>query len=96
MFAFFEEEELTSETDKTQRLKNILGEVEFSHVKFGYSPEKTIIHARYLLMAFLLHGTSTTERGRDVLTQCGNSLALPAEPLTHGNDLRQVAMRPFV
>ena len=44
VFAFFEEDELTSESDKTQRLHDIRGEVEFSHVKFGYSPEKTIIH----------------------------------------------------
>lgn len=44
VFAFFEEGELTNESDKMERLQNIRGEVEFSHVKFGYSPEKTIIH----------------------------------------------------
>ncbi|MCE5188497.1 MAG: ABC transporter ATP-binding protein/permease [Eubacteriales bacterium] len=44
VFAFFEEEELKDECDKPERLNNIRGEVEFSHVKFGYSPEKTIIH----------------------------------------------------
>ncbi|MEA4938960.1 MAG: ABC transporter ATP-binding protein [Christensenella sp.] len=44
VFAFFEEDELTKESNKTQRLQNIRGEVEFSHVKFGYSPEKTVIH----------------------------------------------------
>ena len=44
VFAFLEEDELTDECDKPERLNNIRGEVEFSHVKFGYSPEKTIIH----------------------------------------------------
>lgn len=44
VFAFLEEEELKDESDKAQKLTNISGEVEFSHVKFGYSPEKTIIH----------------------------------------------------
>jgi len=44
VFAFFEEEELKDECDKPERLNNIRGEVEFSHVKFGYSPEKAIIH----------------------------------------------------
>jgi ATP-binding cassette subfamily B protein len=44
VFAFFEEDELSNENDKAQRLQNIRGEVEFSHVKFGYTPEKTIIH----------------------------------------------------
>jgi len=44
VFVFFEEGELTNESDKMERLENIRGEVEFSHVKFGYSPEKTVIH----------------------------------------------------
>jgi ATP-binding cassette subfamily B protein len=44
VFAFFEEGEFSNESDKAERLQNIRGEVEFSHVKFGYTPEKTIIH----------------------------------------------------
>lgn len=44
VFAFLEEDELKDESEKVRTLNNICGEVEFSHVKFGYSPEKTIIH----------------------------------------------------
>lgn len=44
VFAFFEEDELKNECDKPERLNSIRGEVEFSHVKFGYTPEKTVIH----------------------------------------------------
>ena len=44
VFEFLEEPELENEADKTQILSDIRGEVEFRNVKFGYSPEKTIIH----------------------------------------------------
>ncbi len=44
VFDFLGEVELEDESYKTKRLGEIKGEVEFRHVKFGYSPEKTIIH----------------------------------------------------
>ena len=44
VFEFFEEKELANEDDKTARLTSVTGDVEFSHVKFGYEPDKTIIH----------------------------------------------------
>jgi ATP-binding cassette subfamily B protein len=44
VFEFLGEEELEDESQKAKRLGDIEGEVEFKHVKFGYSPEKTIIH----------------------------------------------------
>ena len=44
VFEFLGEEELKDESQKTKRLGDIQGKVEFKHVKFGYSPEKTIIH----------------------------------------------------
>lgn len=44
VFEFLDEPELTDESEKPKSLQNIKGEVEFRHVKFGYVPEKTIIH----------------------------------------------------
>ena len=44
VFEFLDERELADETDKKLCLSHVLGDVEFQHVKFGYSPEKTIIH----------------------------------------------------
>lgn len=44
VFDFLGEDELEDESYKSKRLGDIKGEVEFRHVKFGYSPEKTIIH----------------------------------------------------
>lgn len=53
VFEFLEQEELSDESAKTQVLPvdQVKGDVEFSHVRFGYTPEKTIIqdfsaHAR--------------------------------------------------
>lgn len=42
--SFLAEEELTDESDKTERLSDVCGAVSFDHVRFGYVPEKTIIH----------------------------------------------------
>jgi len=44
VFEFFDEEELSDESKKTKQLANVNGEVEFRQVKFGYTPEKTIIN----------------------------------------------------
>ncbi|MGF7145602.1 ATP-binding cassette subfamily B protein [Anaerotaenia torta] len=44
VFEFLGEEELSDESQKEKRLANVKGDVEFRHVKFGYTPEKTIIH----------------------------------------------------
>ena len=44
VFEFLAEEELTDESQKAKKLQNIRGDVEFRQVKFGYTPEKTIIH----------------------------------------------------
>ncbi len=44
VFEFLAEEEMADESGKTQKLTDCRGEVEFSHVRFGYTPEKTIIH----------------------------------------------------
>ena len=43
VFDFLGEEELSDESHKTMVLTDVKGEVEFSHVKFGYDPEKIII-----------------------------------------------------
>ena len=43
VFEFLEEEELTDESDKKVKLENVKGTVDFSHVQFGYTPEKKII-----------------------------------------------------
>ena len=44
MFEFLNEPELSDESQKTRRLTSVKGEVEFDHVKFGYDPERIIIH----------------------------------------------------
>jgi len=44
VFEFLSEEELTDESEKVETFGDIKGEVEFRHVKFGYVPDKTIIH----------------------------------------------------
>lgn len=44
VFEFLDETELEDESGKTQRLASVKGEVSFRNVKFGYTPEKTIIH----------------------------------------------------
>ena len=44
VFEFLEAEEMQDESDKTTHLDNVKGHVEFSHVRFGYEPGKTIIH----------------------------------------------------
>ena len=45
VFEFFDEEEQDDESQKTKRLNNIKGDIEFRNVRFGYVPEKTIIHS---------------------------------------------------
>ena len=44
VFEFYEEEQMPDESDKVHQLVNLKGDIEFRHVKFGYVPEKTIIH----------------------------------------------------
>lgn len=46
VFEFLDEEELEDESEKTGDIRNVRGEVEFSHVKFAYpgAPDKEIIH----------------------------------------------------
>ena len=44
VFEFFNEEEMEDESGKTKKLTDIKGEIEFRNVRFGYDPEKTIIH----------------------------------------------------
>lgn len=44
VFEFLDEAELEDESHKAKTLQDIKGDVEFKHVKFGYNPEKTIIH----------------------------------------------------
>lgn len=41
---FLAEEELSDESGKTSVLSEVKGQVSFDHVRFGYVPEKTIIH----------------------------------------------------
>ncbi len=43
VFEFLDEEELEDESHKTAVLKNVKGDVEFKHVKFGYCEDKMII-----------------------------------------------------
>ncbi|EEL61901.1 ABC transporter [Bacillus cereus F65185] len=43
VFEFLEEEELSNESEKTMRLDNVKGDVEFKHVKFGYDKDRLII-----------------------------------------------------
>jgi len=44
VFEFLDEEELTDESQKLEKLENIKGDVEFKNVKFGYEKDKTIIN----------------------------------------------------
>lgn len=44
VFEFLNEAELTSETEKVKAFDHIRGAVEFKHVKFGYLPDKPVIH----------------------------------------------------
>lgn len=44
VFEFLSEEEMEDEIHKTVRLENAKGDVEFKNVKFGYNPDKIIIH----------------------------------------------------
>jgi ATP-binding cassette, subfamily B, multidrug efflux pump len=44
VFAFLDEEEQEDEKQKTKKLENIKGEVEFRNVHFGYIADKEIIH----------------------------------------------------
>ncbi len=45
VFEFLEAEEMEDESQKTKRLQNVKGSVDFEHVKFGYEDtDKTIIH----------------------------------------------------
>ena len=43
VFEFLEAEEMEDESGKTKTLQNPTGQVTFSHVKFGYTPERMII-----------------------------------------------------
>ena len=43
VFKFLESEELADESDKTEQLEIVEGNVSFEHVHFGYTPEKIII-----------------------------------------------------
>ena len=44
VFEFLDEEEMEDESQKTRQLETPKGHVSFEHVRFGYSPDKTIIH----------------------------------------------------
>ena len=44
VFEFLEAEEMQDETNKSNALQNVKGEVEFEHVRFGYTEDKEIIH----------------------------------------------------
>ena len=44
VFEFLDEEEMEDESQKTRQLEATKGHVKFEHVRFGYSPDKTIIH----------------------------------------------------
>jgi ATP-binding cassette subfamily B protein len=44
VFEFLAEKELEDESQKVKRLTNVKGDVEFRNVRFGYTPDKTIIH----------------------------------------------------
>ena len=43
VFEFLDQEEMPDESMLTKKLESIKGEVEFKHVKFGYTPEKMVI-----------------------------------------------------
>jgi ATP-binding cassette subfamily B multidrug efflux pump len=44
VFAFLNEEEMADESEKTSLLSCIKGQVSFSHIRFGYEENETIIH----------------------------------------------------
>lgn len=44
VFEILDREEMEDESEKSIRLNKVKGNVEFKNVKFGYSPDKTIIH----------------------------------------------------
>ncbi len=44
VFEFLEEPELSDESEKTEILEDARGDVEFKNIRFGYTPDKTIIH----------------------------------------------------
>lgn len=44
VFDFLYEKEELDESDKTLRIENVKGKVEFKNVNFGYTPDKEIIH----------------------------------------------------
>lgn len=44
VFDLLEEKELSNEDNKLNELKDIKGNVDFVNVRFGYSPDKTVIH----------------------------------------------------
>lgn len=43
VFEFLAEEELVKEVEKKEKLQNVKGDVEFKHVRFGYSEDKAVI-----------------------------------------------------
>jgi len=44
VFEFYDEDEMENEDKKSENLTDIKGEIEFRNVRFGYLPDKTIIH----------------------------------------------------
>lgn len=44
VFELFDEEEMSDESRKNMKLENVEGDVEFRHVRFGYTDEKIIIN----------------------------------------------------
>lgn len=44
VFELIETEEMSDESSKTADIRDVRGDVEFRNVRFGYTPEKTIIH----------------------------------------------------
>ncbi len=44
VFGFLDAEEMADESHKAAALTQVRGEVEFDHVRFGYTPDKVIIH----------------------------------------------------
>ena len=43
VFEYLDEEELPDESAKTRTLTSVKGDVRFEHVRFGYTPERTVI-----------------------------------------------------
>ena len=44
VFALFDEAEMSDESQKAKKLENIRGDVEFRHVRFGYTEDKMVIN----------------------------------------------------